>query len=77
MENPIKVYPLHILRLLEPEGFINRFHEHIKQEKSYQEAYFRCEEEHLYYFGKTKYADYESFRKIKYNYLKRNGKKSQ
>lgn len=61
----ISPYPFNILRLLSQDGFIERFHEFTREEKTYQEAYFRTESEHLRWFGKTRYANYDSFRKIK------------
>ncbi len=68
----IKQYPFSILRLLNQDGFFERFYEFTRSEKTYSEAYFRTESEHLHYFGKTKYSNYESFRKVLSRRINRN-----
>jgi hypothetical protein len=44
------------------KGFMDRFDELIKESKTYTQAYFAAEEEHLKLFKKTRYSSYESFR---------------
>ena len=44
---------------------MNRFDELIKTSKTYPNAYFIAEEEHLKLFGKCRYRSYESFRDVR------------
>ena len=41
---------------------MDRFDELIKESKTYTQAYFEAEEEHLKLFKRTRYKSYESFR---------------
>jgi|TARA_R110000787_G_scaffold70574_4_gene156825 hypothetical protein len=56
--------PLEILVLLSPKGFEERFHYHSRREKTYVKAYEEAEKDYESYFGKRRYASYDSFRTI-------------
>jgi hypothetical protein len=46
------------------EGFEDVFHSFLKGDTSHKEAYYRAEKIHESYFGKEKYANYESFKSL-------------
>ncbi len=66
--------PLEILVLLSPRGFEERFHKHCKDTNTYVEAYERTEQEYTDYFGKTRYASYDSFRVVMQRKMKQSSK---
>ena len=66
--------PIEILCLLSPNGFEERFHKHCKTTKTYLEAYEKTEQEYSDYFGKTRYASYDSFRVVMHRKMKQSFK---
>ncbi len=56
--------PIEILILLSPKGFKDRFHSYCRSEKTYLKAYEKTEEDFEQYFGKRRYASYDSFRVV-------------
>ena len=67
--------PLEILVLLSPRGFEERFHKNCKECKTYTEAYEKTESEYEEYFGKKRYASYDSFRVVMQRKMKQSYKK--
>ena len=65
---------LKILALLSPEGFDNRFYEVAGKTTTYKKAYEHVEEEHELYFGKRKYAGYDSYRVCRHLRIKKKRK---
>ena len=63
-----------ILVLLSPRGFEERFHKYCKETKTYIEAYEKTEKEYTEYFGKTRYASYDSFRVVMHRKMKQSSK---
>jgi hypothetical protein len=55
-------YPTEILAMLTPEGFDERYHNHCKTCKTYQEAYEKTESEFYDYYQIRKYKSFDSFR---------------
>ena len=55
-------YPNEILAMLTPEGFDERYHNHCKTSKTYQEAYEKTEREYYDYYQQRKYSSFNSFR---------------
>lgn len=47
------------------KGFNDRFEQLIKDGLTYQNAYLKCEEEHVALFGKLRYKTYDSFRDVR------------
>ena len=66
--------PLEILVLLSPRGFEERFHKNCKECKTYVEAYEKTENEYEEYFGKKRYASYDSFRVVMQRKMKQSYK---
>ena len=68
------VYPPEILKLLDFEGFNEAFEQEMPKHKTYYLAYEKVEQLYAEKFGKRKYTDYDSFRRCRYNYLKKDTK---
>lgn len=69
----IKRYPNAVLKLQYFEGFNEQF-ETLMAECAPAKAYDLTENLHQHYFGRCKYASYESFRVIRSQQLKKLGK---
>lgn len=69
-----KIEP-YFLELLTVEGFIDRFHTVLQYYDTHEQAYDFVEKQHHETFGRNKYADYESFKSVKYQFLKRKREK--
>jgi hypothetical protein len=67
---PIK-YEKHILNLQNMEGFLSMFWEMIYHFNNHEEAYDECESIFMRYFDRRRFADYESFKSSKSQYLKK------
>lgn len=52
-------------RLSTVRGFLGRYFEHLKESGTQQEAYEKTETEFSEIFRRKRYANYESFRKVK------------
>ena len=55
-------YPPHIMKLNTPEGFDDWFFEFMGDYTRYEEAYEATERNHINYFGRRMYSDYNSYR---------------
>ena len=66
----------HFLKLLHVDGFIERFHEVLQYYDTHEQAYDLLEQQHEETFGMRKYADYESFKSAKSQFLKRKREKN-
>ena len=55
----------HILKLLTPEGFDERFYSLCQLYRTNELAYEALERQYESYFGKRRYSNYESYRKTK------------
>lgn len=63
-------YEDHILALQELEGFCRQFYLYCGEYGTQQRAYEATERMFQQYFGKRKYADFESFRQVRNRMLK-------
>lgn len=59
-----KPYSQETMKLNTNEGFIELFYEKYRTSKTMLEAYERTEEIHCTYFGRYRFASYDSFRHI-------------
>jgi hypothetical protein len=55
-----------------PRGFINRYMQNLNDSATQIEAYERTEAEYKIIFGRQKYSNYESFRRVKNRMMKSN-----
>lgn len=69
MSNP-KRYPLDVLQMQHFEGFNKKF-EQLLAKMPAQKAYEATEDIFYYWFLRTRYSNYESFRKIRERHLKK------
>ncbi|MBN2480435.1 MAG: hypothetical protein JXB19_01745 [Bacteroidales bacterium] len=64
------------IELLDTSGFIKAYFYNLSGSITYQQAYDKTEDLFMSYFGKRRYADYNSFRNILTRHLKRSNKKA-
>ena len=58
-------YPNEILSLNDFNGFFNRYQKYYKNPKNTQaKSYEMAENDHIKFFGRRKYSNYESFRGV-------------
>ena len=63
-----------ILKLLSAEGFDERFYEVSAKTPTYKKAYEAVQDEHELYFGRRRYAGYDSYRVCRHLRIKKKGK---
>jgi len=66
-----------MIRIYSANGFVREFWVKVKNHKTLKSAYESLEQDHIEFFGKRKYSDYNSFRvcrdrKIKETMLHKN-----
>lgn len=66
-----KKYSKEVLALLESEGFISQFYIFCTEYETQEEAYLATERKYRGFFGKNRYANFESFREIKNRKLRK------
>ena len=63
--------PVWGLELLNRSGFMDRYLFHTSTAASYREAYQLTESEHVRFFGRQRYTDYDRFRSCKSTWQKK------
>jgi len=53
-----------IIRLSTPAGFFDEYEKHVKESKTYIDAYERTEQEYQKIFFRRRYSCYDSFRVV-------------
>jgi hypothetical protein len=70
MEEKIQKIDPYILKLLDFDGFCSIFWQYCKEYSTQEKAYEATERVYKSHFGKTKYANFESFRECKNRMLR-------
>ena len=62
--------PPHIQEMQDMAGFLKVFHEMLAHYRTHEDCYDACERTYHNWFGRNRFADYESFRSSKSYYYK-------
>jgi len=74
MDSPAPKIEKHILKLLNTQGFIEKYWEMLSEYSTNEAAYEAAERLYMINFGKQKYKNFESFRVNMSRFLKKDKK---